>query len=109
MDRIARTAGIFDGVAAEYDEFRLPTPKRVPSLLTRMLGRRPRLVVDLGSGTGSVALKAAEVVGQTGNVVGVDLSEEMVDVARRRLGKTGPGNLTLQQGRGESIPAPDNS
>ena len=52
MKNASLTASIFDRVASEYDAFRLPTPERVPLLLTEMLGRRPNLVVDLGAGTG---------------------------------------------------------
>lgn len=66
-------------------------------------------VLDLGTGTGSVALRAAAVVGPTGRVVGVDLSDEMIEIARDRIAANGPGNLTFQQGTGESIPAPDHS
>jgi SAM-dependent methyltransferase len=66
-------------------------------------------VLDLGSGTGSIAIKAASLVGPTGRVVGVDLSAEMVEVSRERVADGGPGILTFQQGSGESIPAADQS
>jgi len=66
-------------------------------------------VLDLGSGTGSVAMLAAGLVGPTGRVVGVDLSKEMVEVARGRVAEGGPDNLTFQQGSGEGIPASDQS
>ncbi|MDP6821750.1 MAG: class I SAM-dependent methyltransferase [Dehalococcoidia bacterium] len=66
-------------------------------------------VLDLGSGTGSVAMRALDAVGPRGSVVGVDLSEEMVAVARERVADRGLDNLTFRQGRGESIPASDQS
>lgn len=46
--------------------------------------RRGQQVLDLGSGTGYPALLAGEIVGKTGRVVGLDLAQEMVAVARRR-------------------------
>ena len=66
-------------------------------------------VLDLGTGTGSVALKAAAAVGPSGRVVGVDLSDEMIEIARNGIAGSGLANLTFQQGTGESIPAPDHS
>ena len=66
-------------------------------------------VLELGSGTGFIAMQAVGFVGPTGRVVGVDLSDEMVEVARCRVADGGPGILAFQQGSGKSIPAPDQS
>ena len=40
-------------------------------------------VLDLGSGTGKIAFIAAQVVGPTGRVIGIDMTSEMLEVARR--------------------------
>ena len=40
-------------------------------------------VLDLGSGTGKICFLAAQVVGPTGKVIGLDMTDEMLDVARR--------------------------
>ena len=60
-------------------------------------------VLDLGSGTGKICFIAAQVVGATGKVIGVDMTDEMLNVARRnapivaeRLGYT---NVEFRKGR----------
>jgi len=53
-------------------------------------------VLDLGSGTGYPALLAAQAVGRGGGVVGLDLAEEMLAVARRKAASRGVSNVTFQ-------------
>ncbi len=53
-------------------------------------------VLDLGSGTGYPALLAAQVVGNQGSVMGLDLSEEMLTIARRKAKALGLTNVTFQ-------------
>jgi ubiquinone/menaquinone biosynthesis C-methylase UbiE len=55
-------------------------------------------VVDIGCGCGATTLAAAQVVGSTGAVYGIDLSEPMLGVARRRAEASGLANITLVQG-----------
>lgn len=62
-------------------------------------------VLDLGTGTGAVAQRAASIVGPSGSVVGVDISPEMLARARRHALDAGLANLTFRDGRAESIPA----
>ncbi len=45
-------------------------------------------VLDLGSGTGYPALLAAQTVGPSGNVTGIDLAEQMLEAARRKAAVT---------------------
>src|SRR3712207_6487740 len=45
--------------------------------------RAGETVLDLGSGTGKICFIAAQVVGATGKVIGVDMTDEMLEVARR--------------------------
>ena len=61
-------------------------------------------VLDLGSGTGYPALLAAQTVGPTGNVVGVDLAEQMLDAARRKTSSLKLSNITFQTGDVTSLP-----
>src|SRR6059036_3009073 len=45
--------------------------------------REGEVVLDLGSGTGKICFIAAQIVGPSGKVIGVDMTEEMLEVARR--------------------------
>ena len=61
-------------------------------------------VLDVACGTGVLALAAAETVGRTGVVIGLDPNDEMLTVAKRKS-----DIIQWQTGRAESIPFPDNS
>jgi len=64
-------------------------------------------VLDLGSGAGLDLLLSARRVGPTGRVVGLDMTPEMVELARRNT--IGAGNVEIRLGRIEQIPLPDAS
>ena len=55
-------------------------------------------VLDVGSGAGDVALLAAELVGPTGAVVGIDTDGSILEVARRRVRAVGWRNVTFVEG-----------
>lgn len=55
-------------------------------------------VVDIGCGCGATTLASARAVGPAGAVYGIDLSEPMLGVARRRAEASGLANITLVQG-----------
>jgi len=60
-------------------------------------------VLDLGSGTGKICFIASQVVGREGKVIGVDMTSEMLDVARRNApkvaGRVGFSNVEFRRGR----------
>jgi len=60
-------------------------------------------VLDLGSGTGKICFIAAQVVGPNGKVVGVDMTDEMLEVARRNAPivaqRIGYANVEFRKGR----------
>ena len=64
-------------------------------------------VLDLGTGTGAVAIHAARLVGPAGKVTGVDISPEMLVLARGRVVDLGLKNVEFCEGRAEAIPAED--
>lgn len=66
-------------------------------------------VVDLGSGGGFDCFLASKKVGETGQVVGVDMTAEMVTKARKNAEKTGASNVEFRLGEIEHIPVADNS
>lgn len=66
-------------------------------------------VLDLGCGSGQPAILIAQRVGAAGRVVGLDLSKEMLEIARRRASELGLTNLHFQQQDVSSLPFPDAS
>jgi SAM-dependent methyltransferase len=64
-------------------------------------------VLDLGTGTGSVALAAAGLVGPAGKVTAVDISPDMLTLARRRLVESGRTNVDLREARAEQLRVDD--
>lgn len=66
-------------------------------------------VLDLGSGPGLDALLAAEQVGPTGQVIGVDMTPEMVERARANAHKAQAGNVRFEQAQIEHLPLFDAS
>jgi SAM-dependent methyltransferase len=65
--------------------------------------RAGETVLDLGSGTGKICFIAAQIVGPAGQVIGVDMTEEMLEVARRNApvvaANIGYENVTFRRGR----------
>jgi ubiquinone/menaquinone biosynthesis C-methylase UbiE len=66
-------------------------------------------VLDLGSGGGFDAFLAAQAVGETGRVVGVDMTPEMVRKARRLAAEHGYDNVEFRLGEIEALPVEDHS
>lgn len=71
--------------------------------------REGETVMDLGSGAGFDTFLAAARVGQTGRVIGVDMTPEMLDRARTNAQKGGYGNVEFRLGEIEHLPAADRS
>ena len=65
--------------------------------------REAETVLDLGSGTGKICFIAAQIVGPKGKVIGVDMTDEMLAVARRNAPivseRLGYGNVEFRKGR----------
>jgi SAM-dependent methyltransferase len=66
-------------------------------------------VLDLGSGGGIDVLLSARRVGPTGKAYGLDMTDEMLALARENQRKSGIDNVEFLKGEIESIPLPDNS
>lgn len=68
-----------------------------------------QVVLDLGSGGGIDVLLSAKRVGPTGKVYGLDMTDEMLALARENQAKAGATNVEFLKGTIENIPLPDNS
>jgi len=66
-------------------------------------------VLDLGSGGGIDVFIAAKQVGPKGKVFGIDMTDEMLELARKNQAKMGVQNVEFIKGYIEAIPLPDNS
>jgi arsenite methyltransferase len=66
-------------------------------------------VVDLGSGGGIDCFLAARQVGETGHVIGVDMTTEMLEKANQNKAKMGVTNVEFRRGQIEDLPVADNS
>jgi len=66
-------------------------------------------VLDLGSGGGIDVLLSAQRVGPTGHAIGVDMTDEMLELARRNAAEAGATNVEFVKGEIEALPLPDAS
>ncbi len=67
------------------------------------------VVLDLGSGGGIDVLLSARRVGATGKAYGLDMTDDMLELARRNAAEAGVGNVEFLKGQIEAIPLPDAS
>jgi arsenite methyltransferase len=78
-----------------------------PTALARL--NPGEVVLDLGSGGGIDVLLSAKRVGPTGKAYGLDMTDEMLNLARENQQKAGVENVEFLRGEIESIPLPDSS
>jgi ubiquinone/menaquinone biosynthesis C-methylase UbiE len=105
---LAWQRGIWDRYPALY---RQEVDRRFAPVVEQVIARAAlqpgQQVLDLGTGTGSVALQAAALIGPGGEVLGIDISPEMLAVAQQRATAGGVTNVRVREGRAEAIPAAD--
>ncbi len=102
------------GLYAGSDRAQLPVEAVAASLgcgnPTAVAALRPgERVLDLGSGGGIDVLLSARRVGETGFAYGVDMTEEMLDLARANAARAGATNVEFLKGTIEDVPLPDAS
>jgi ubiquinone/menaquinone biosynthesis C-methylase UbiE len=66
-------------------------------------------VLDIGSGAGFDLYVASRLVGESGRVCGIDLTKEMVDLARQNIAASGMNNIEVTHVSSEEIPYSDNT
>jgi SAM-dependent methyltransferase len=105
-EALAWQTGVWDRISSIYwqeiDRRFTPVVENVIVRASLASGQR---VLDLGTGTGTVAEQAASIVGPGGHVVGVDISREMLELAQQRVAARGLQNVTFREGRAEALPA----
>jgi len=70
--------------------------------------KQGEVVLDLGSGAGFDCFLAANIVGKSGKVIGVDMTPEMIEKARENARRGGYKNVEFRLGEIETLPVPDN-
>src|SRR5213083_2335923 len=71
--------------------------------------REGETVLDLGSGGGIDVLLSARRVGPTGKAYGLDMTDEMLELARENQRKAGAKNVEFLKGEIENVPLPENA
>jgi SAM-dependent methyltransferase len=103
---LAWQTGVWDRISDLYwNEIDPRFEPVVDGVIARADLREGERVLDVGTGTGAVASKAAALVGPSGKVVAVDPSPEMLELARRRAARPGVSDFQVESGTAEAIPA----
>ena len=108
-------AGVFHSVAARYDLMNDLMSGGIHRLWKRFTielsgVRRGNAVLDLAGGTGDLAARFADIVGDTGQVVLADINDSMLRVGRDKLIDSGHApNITFAQADAQYLPFPDDS
>jgi ubiquinone/menaquinone biosynthesis C-methylase UbiE len=98
----------FDLIAAEWDAMRDPEHLLPYESAVAAVEPAPKRALDLGTGTGQGAFAIARRFPET-EVVGVDLAERMLEVARRETPQELAGRVRFEQGDASSLPYGDGS
>lgn len=115
QEKEAYVKQLFDEIAEEYDAMNQVISagqwQKWHMLFAGFTGLRPGMkALDVACGTGDLSLLTAAQVAPGGTVTGVDISEGMLAVGRRRVaGSPYASLITLEQGNAMALPYPDNS
>lgn len=105
---------MFDGIAPDYDRLNHLMSLGVDRCWRRRAIReivtpdRPQQILDLACGTGDFSIEIARRMHPQSRIAGLDLSEGMLAVMRRKVAKAGlEGCISCEQGDSEAMPWPD--
>jgi arsenite methyltransferase len=96
----------FDRAAKHYDESRFVKSYQLRTqilVINRMQIKKGMHILDLGCGTGWGTIDIASKLEGTGKVVGLDLSEKMIEQAKQKLAKFTHNNVVFEVGSGNSL------
>lgn len=105
--KLAKMVGYADEALAKVPEGALESFAGTgnPHSLGRL--RKGERIVDVGSGAGIDSIIAAQSVGPAGRVIGVDMTDEMLEKARAAAAEAKLANLELRKGHAETLPVED--
>lgn len=106
-DQISKEIGYSDEEIKEFSEANLGLGCGNPTALAGL--KEGDVVLDLGAGAGFDCFLAAKKVGPTGKVIGVDMTEEMLELAEKNAKRYGYKNVEFRLGHIEELPVDDNS
>ena len=112
-EKAGMVAGVFHSVAAQYDLMNDLMSAGIHRVWKRFTievsaARAGQRVLDIAGGTGDLATKFSDIVGETGEVVLADINESMLRVGRDKLINKGyTGNIEYVQANAEHLPFPD--
>jgi len=105
-EEIAKSIGYSDEEIAKVGRVNLGLGCGNPVALANI--KKGDVVADLGSGAGLDCFLAADKVGSSGKVIGIDMTEEMIDMARKAAENQGYKNIEFRLGDIENLPIEDN-
>lgn len=102
------TASTYDSLAERYERVVTPIYRPLAKRLLQYKDLRPGwTVLDAGTGTGLVALLGAVRVGKMGRMIGVDVSEKMLESARKKAAQFGFSQCDFRLGDIQALEFPD--
>ncbi|WP_052672287.1 class I SAM-dependent methyltransferase [Aliterella atlantica] len=108
--RKQKVAASFNLASVGYDlqavRFLALTAKRLVELAAIESGET---ILDVATGTGAAAIAISPRVGANGRVIGIDLAQDMLNVAQKNIKNAGLTNIDLQVGDGENLDFNDNN
>jgi ubiquinone/menaquinone biosynthesis C-methylase UbiE len=97
-----RTIPIFNAFYDTYDD--MQTNKRPAKRLVEIAKLAPgQQVLDVACGSGWATIPAAQAVGVTGRVIGIDIADKLIDLARQKTSSTQLSNVEYRLGNAESL------
>ena len=103
-----KAATAYNAASDHFDDEPLGFWKRYGERTVERLALHPGArVLDVGCGTGASALPAADRVGPTGKVIGVDLAERLLEIAQQKAASRNLGNAEFHFGDMERLGYPD--
>jgi demethylmenaquinone methyltransferase/2-methoxy-6-polyprenyl-1,4-benzoquinol methylase len=114
LDKKQQVAGMFDKIAFRYDFLNRFLSAGIDvswrkKAIKQLKGMRLHHVLDVATGTGDVAILMNKML-KPGKITGIDISEGMLEVGRKKLDKLGlNNNIVLKKGDSETIEFADNT